>query len=153
MDDRIKRIPPSRLQTLPELTPPSDPVLTYLLERAVEGNLPVYFAAVPLELVKPFSDSFDPRRHPVGVHAIAAVQQRWKNQRFTNLVVYPQGNVFIMSDDYITYYACLEGNSEYVPCWVLGACTNESARDVQGPIRKEDVRGILLGSVPPSTGV
>ncbi len=146
MQERVERVPVESLHGHPELTPPHDTVLDYLLECALQGNVPVYFAAIPLGLIKPFSDLYDPRRHPIGRQAIASIQEHWKNQEFKNMLVYPRKDVFIMSDDYITYYACLEGKPEYVPCWVLGLCTTPDARDVQGPIRKEDLRKVLLGS-------
>ena len=108
--------------------------------------MPVYFAAIPLASIKPFSDLYDPRRHPIGQQAIASVLEQWKNQQFKNMVVYPRNDVFIMSDDYITYYACLQGRPDYVPCWVLGQCTSPDAHDIRGPVRKEDLRKVLLGS-------
>jgi hypothetical protein len=129
-----------------DFTPPRDPELIRYMQQALRGEIPVYYAAIPLKLIKPFSGSYDPRRSPIGRRAIQQVQEEWKNQKFKCMLVYPQQNVFVMSDDYITYFASLEGQPDYVPCWVLGACTSPEACDVQGPIRKEDVRKILFGA-------
>jgi hypothetical protein len=146
MPDRVGRISVESLYIDPSLTPPHDAVLDYLLERALEGNLPVYFAAVPLGLIKPFSDQYDPRRHKLWPQLFASVREQWTNQQFKNILVYQRKTSFIMSDDYVTYYACLAGQPDYVPCWVLGNCTHPDARDVQGPIRAEDLRKALLGA-------
>ena len=146
MRERIERVPVESIHSHPELTPPHDAVLTRLLESALKGDVPVYFAAIPLRLIKPFADFYDPRRHPVGRQAIAMIQERWRNQQFTNMLVYPRDDVFVMSDNYIAYYACLEGKPDYVACWIVGHCTSPDACDVQGPIRKEDLRKVLFGS-------
>jgi hypothetical protein len=146
MHDETERVPTTSLRNHSQLEPPRDPMLMQLLERALKGDIPVYFAAIPLRLVRPFSTLYNPSQHPAGRQAIAEVQERWKRQEFTHMVVYQQDDKFVMSDDYITYYACLEGNPDYVPCWVLGNCTSPDACDVQGPIRREDLRRILLGT-------
>jgi len=146
MRDHVEPVPIEHLHNHPDLTPPHDAVLDYLLERALEGNVQVYFAAIPLGLVKPFSDQYDPRRHALWPQLFASVQERWKNQQFQKMLVYPKKDVFIMSDDYITYFACMAGNPEYVPCWVLGPCTHPDARDVQGPMSTEGLREAILGS-------
>jgi hypothetical protein len=146
MRERTERIPIKNIQTDPGLTPPHDPMLDYLLEGALKGNVPVFFAAIPLKIIKPFSDQYDPRRHPIGKQAVAMIQEQWKAKRFKNMLVYPKDDAFVMSDDYVTYYACLEGKADYVPCWVFGRFTSPHTRDVQGPIAKEDLRKALFGS-------
>ena len=145
MPGNSERVDPKTLWAHPDLTPPQDPVLIDLLKKALTGDIPVYFAAVPLKLIQPFSN-FDPRKNLVGRQAIVDTQARWRNQQFQNMLVYQQGEKFVMSDDYITYYACLEGDPDFVPCWVLGECTSPEAHDVQGPIKTEDLNQILLGA-------
>lgn len=133
------------LRNHPTLTPPHDSIFSQLLQAALTGEIAVYFAAIPLRLIKPFSSTYDPRLHPLGKLAVAAVKEEWKNERFKNMIVYPQGDNFVMSDDYITYYASLEGQPDFVPCWIMGQVTSADVCDVQGPIRGEDLRTILLG--------
>jgi hypothetical protein len=146
MPDKPERLPVPSFELHPELTPPDDPQLIQLLQSALSGNIPVYFAAIPLRLIRPFSTTYDPRRHPVGRQLIADVQEQWEQQVFQQLIVYQQGDAFIMSDDYAVYYAALAGNPDYVPCWVLGECASPNAVDVQGPIRQEELAHILLGA-------
>lgn len=146
MSEKSERIPVANIDNHPELTPPHDEKLADLLKMAMNGKIPVYYAAVPFRLIRPFSPDYDPRRHPIGLQAIRDVQERWNRQQFTNMVVYQQNETFVMSDDYIVYYACMEGSPDYVPCWVLGHCKSSEALDLQGPIRKEDLPQILLGT-------
>lgn len=146
MSDGSELVPSKSINDHPDLTPPQDSLFADLLKSAVDGETPVYFAALPLRLIKPFSNVYNPRNHPVGRQAISEIQAQWANGQFAPMFVYLQDGAFIMSDDYTIYYASLEGAPDYVPCWVLGPCTSPEACDVQGPIRKEDVRKLVFGS-------
>jgi hypothetical protein len=147
MPDRVERIPVKNLRPHTEVTPPHDAVLDYPLERALEGNVPVYFAAIPLGLIRPFSDQYDPRQHKLWPQLFESVRVRWEKEQFQKMLVYPRKNVFIMSDDYITYYACVAGNPEAVPCWVLGAVHASRCSPSAGTMSTEGLREALLGPI------
>jgi hypothetical protein len=133
----------SDISLLPGLTPKHDERFTALLEGAVSGDVPIYFAAVPLALCVPFDPDYRPDLHPVGSHAIDQVFDAWSNGQFQKLFVYQRRRSFVVSDDYIPLFAALRGQPDCVPCWVFGRPDSDLARDVQGPIAQEDVFKIL----------
>jgi hypothetical protein len=140
---RVMTVKVSELHELPDLTPPKDAVLLYLFSRAVEGHLPVFHGAVPLSIIRPFSADYDPRQHPIGRQAVDAKQQEWREGKFSNLWVYPDGTSYVISDDYITFYAALEGQPDFLPCFILGVTEDSRIEELQGPIRVPDVRKTL----------
>jgi len=127
----------------PTLSPKTDEEWMHLAEAATKGRLPVYFAAIPLILCVPFDLDYRPDLHPVGKQAIEQAKLEWKQNNFHNLIVYPRGKWFVVSDDYIQLFAALEGRPDYLPCFILGKPDNDLLRDVQGPIAIEDVPKIL----------
>ncbi len=54
----------SDIHSLPDLTPKHDERFSALLQGAVSGDVPVYFAAVPLALCVPFDLDYRPDLHP-----------------------------------------------------------------------------------------
>ncbi len=137
------REPRQRLRIDPALNPKRDEEWMRLAEACLKGDVPVFFAGVPLVLCVPFDLDYRPDLHPAGRQAIDTVKQDWINQRPHYLVVYPRGKWFVVSDDYIQLFAALEGRPDYLPCWVLGRPDNDMVLDVQGPIAQEDVRTIM----------
>ena len=133
----------SDIHFLPDLTPKHDEQFSALLQRAVSGDVPVYFAAVPLALCVPFDLDYRPDLHPIGAKAISQWTEEWSNGQFKNLVVYQRGKWFVVSDDYIVLFAALPGLPDYVPCWVLGKPEGDLVRDVQGPVASNDVARFL----------
>ena len=148
----VDYVNPKDLSPHPELTPPHDPVLAYLLARALEGHIEVYFAAIPLGMIEPFSTAFDPRKQPLGRRLVDAVVAEWRQGQMHHMWVYPRDGKFIMSDDYMTYYACIEGNPEMVPCWVLGKPDYAGVEQVQGPIDRNEITKIMFGEPSPHSG-
>jgi hypothetical protein len=142
-DNRIVNVKVSELHEMPGLTPPKDAAFIYLFSKAAEGHLPVYFGAIPLNLVRPFSAEFDPRRHPIGRQAVDAMKKDWLEGKFTNMWVYPDASTYVVSDDYITFYAAQEGQPDFVPCLILGETEDSRIKDLQGPIQVSDVRKAL----------
>jgi hypothetical protein len=136
-------IAPSALHSLPGLTPKHDERFLALLQGAVSGGVPVYFAAVPLAICVPFDLDYRPDLHPVGAQAINQMVEAWNTEKFPKLFVYQRGKWFVGSDDYIPLFAALRGLPDYVPCWVLGEPDSDLVRDVQGPIAPEDVPKLL----------
>jgi hypothetical protein len=133
----------SDIQALPELTPKQDEQFSALLQGAVSGDVPVYFAAVPLALCVPFDLDYRPDLHPVGAKAISQMTEEWSNGQFQKMFVYQRGKWFVVSDDYIVLFAALPGLPDYVPCWVLGKPEGDLVRDVQGPIASNDFARLL----------
>jgi hypothetical protein len=131
------------IHSLPDLTPKHDQRFSTLLQGAVSGDVPVYFAAVPLALCVPFDLDYRPDLHPVGVKAINQMTEKWNKGQFQNMFVYQRGKWFVVSDDYIVLFAALPGLPDYVPCWVLGKPESNLVRDVQGPIPSSDVTRLL----------
>lgn len=137
------RIPTRDIHTLPELTPPEDPMFVDLLEQALKGKGAVYFAAVSMSRVRPFSPTFDVEQHPIGRAAVDDIVRRWVAGQFTNSWVYQSGEEFVLSDDYVVLAAARRGQPDYMPCWVLGRPTGEGVKDVQGPISVDDLQRLL----------
>lgn len=133
----------SDIHSLPDLTPKADDRFSALLQGAVSGDVPVYFAAVPLALCVPFDLDYRPDLHPVGAMAVSEMTEAGSNGQVQKLFVYQRGKWFVVSDDYIVLFAALNGLPDYVPCWVLGKPEGDLVRDVQGPIASNDVARLL----------
>lgn len=133
----------SDIHLLPDLTPKHDEQFSALLQGAVSGDVPVYFAAVPLALCVPFDLDYRPDLHPAGAMAVSQVTEEGRNGQFQKLFVYQRGKWFVVSDDYIVLFAALNGLPDYVSCWVLGKPEGGLVRDVQGPIALKDVARLL----------
>jgi hypothetical protein len=125
------------------LTPSEDKVLIYLLGQAINNRIPVYFAAVPLALIEPYDKNYNPATDPIGQQVINAVIHEWKQNIFKTVWVYPDGDKYILSDDYITYFAALEGKPDFLPCWILGKPDDTRIKDVQGPIDCKEIPSLL----------
>jgi len=133
----------AKLQRIPELVPPTDAVFNYLLEEAVTGRLPVYFAAIPLEMVWPFAPDFDMEAHPIGKQMVDATYAAGCQGHIQKMWVYPRDDHFVAPDDYATLAAARRGEPDFVGCWVLGNPHLPGVQDIQGPIRPEDIREML----------
>src|SRR5207245_6568166 len=107
------------------LKPKTDPEWMRLAGVALKGELPIYFAAVPLILCVPFDLDYRPDLHPIGKQAIQQVVEAFKAQHFQNLIVYPRGKWFVISDHYIELFAALEGRPDLMPCWIMGRPDND----------------------------
>jgi hypothetical protein len=127
------------LRLLPGLAPVLDQRFLALADQALVGDLPVYFAAIPLSLIRPFDAAYDPAAHPVGEAAIRQVMAEWTAGSFTPAWVYPATGAYVVSDDYIVLDAARRGQPDFLPCWVLGEPTVPGPVDVQGPIAVRDV--------------
>lgn len=131
------------IYVLEELKPKTDEIFLYLMERSLEGAIPVYFANIPIPLVQKFDQGFRPEYHDVGQAAIEQVMSDWE-EGFVNYVwVYPRSNRYIQSDDYITFAAALRGEADYLPCMVMGPLTVPGAISVHGPLNVDDIKKSL----------
>ena len=131
------------LQVNAEWEPPPDEIFQYLLQEAALGRVPLYFAAVPLARLKRFAQEFHPENTPDGPNVVAQIMQRWRVGEFSKMWVYQKGDDFIVSDDYFTLAAVEIGQPDFVPCWILGNITSGNAEQVQGPIPRDTILGML----------
>ncbi len=106
----------SDIHELPDLTPKHDERFSALLDGALSGDVPVYFAAVPLALCVPFDLDYRPEMHPVGAMAIRQMTEEGRNGQFQNMFFCQRGKRFVVSDDYIVLFATLNGLPDYMPC-------------------------------------
>ena len=139
----VVRMPPDQLHSHPELTPVADPHFDDLLDQALKGTLPVYFAAVPLAAIVPFDKNYLPNKHPAFEAGVVQVMRQWQEGQFRQVCVYQAGQEFVLSDDYLTYEAALRGQPDFVPCWVLGRPEHDGVCDVQGPLDIPSVKRVL----------
>jgi len=119
-----------------------DPTFDALFKLAIQGDPRVYFAAIPLRLIRPYAPEFNFLMLPGGEAIIAAIIAQARQGHFPRLWVYEKDNTFVMSDDYPKYHACILGQPDYVPCWVLGYPQHIAAKDVQGPVDAREAAGI-----------
>jgi len=140
---KISKVNVSEIKIDPLLRPKTDPEWMRLAEGALKGEIPVYFAAVPLILCIPFDLDYRPDLHPHGQQAIRLFVEMANRQEFQNLIVYPRGKWFVISDNYIELFAALEGKPDFLPCFIMGVSNSDMVRDLQGPIDPKDLRKVF----------
>ena len=99
----------------------------------------MFLGAVPLARLRRFRDDFRPERSPDGRRVVRALSEQWRADGPPRLWVYPQGDVFMVSDDYLALAALERGWAEVVPCWILGAVSDGDLGCLRGPV---DPRGL-----------
>jgi len=140
----FKRTPkPEDPQINPSWVPPTDFVFQYLLQEALYGVMPVYFAAVSLPRLRRFAPEFRPERTTGGAAVVRSIQDRWRKGNFQAMWVYPKGDLFIVADDYFTLAAAESGKPDFCPCWILGPVGEHGVKDVQGPVEPTSLRKLL----------
>lgn len=155
MDDKyidlgeVRQVDPKDLRVDPALDPPRDPGFTARLELALEGKLPLYYAEVPLALLRPFAPQYNPAAHPIAAQVIEAIMREWRAGKFRKMLGYEAAGFVIISDDYLTLDAIRRGEPDFAPLWILGKPTIPALQNVQGPIAHKDVRPILGFSPQP----
>ena len=125
------------------LVPRTDDMFMNLLDRAVAGEVPVYFAIIPRSLVRPFDTTCNVAAHPVGEAAIRNVMSDLIASEYHYAWVYPHEGAYVLSNDYVIWAAAERGKVEYLPCWVLGFPAVQGAVGVSGPVEPSVVRLIL----------
>jgi hypothetical protein len=137
------RVSVDELDALLGVRPLRDDTLGLLLQGALDGQVPVYFAAVPRKLIRPFHTEYDPGKHPVGAAAIERAMAEWRAGMFAHVWVYPSQDAYVLSDDYIPWAAATRGEPDFLPCWVLGYPSVAGTVDIQGPVDPQKVRRLL----------
>lgn len=140
---KTETVPRDKINVNNEFKPPDDPAFAYLLDETIAGRVPVYFAAVPLGLIRPFAPDFHPENYPIGRELVEAIIADWREGHFQYMWIYPKENHFVMSDDYLIFASAVQGQPDFMPCLVLGDPRLPGVKDIQGPIRHEDVRQLL----------
>jgi len=131
----VKNVKPHRA-----LTPKQDPKFISLFKGAVGREVPTYFAQIPLRLIRPFDEVFLPQyRHPDGQLGVQIMTNLINLEKAPALWVYPEGGVFVLSDDYHAYEAYRDAQTEYLPCYVMGEPTTSGLKAIQGPLEGQDV--------------
>jgi hypothetical protein len=116
------------------------------LDRALEGDVPVYFAIIPRALARPFDATCSVLVHPAGQDAVNDVIHDWRANKFHYAWVYPRDGAYILSDDYVIWAAVEHGQVEYLPCWILGFPSIDGAAEISGPMDVSVVR--LIRELP-----
>lgn len=125
-----------------QFKPPHDQVFDTLFGLALQGDLMVYFAAIPLRLIKPFAKEFRIASIPNGEHIVDSIFAEAIKGKHQQIWVYEKDDYFVMSDDYAVYEAFLRGQPDFVGCWVLGRPRNPLAEQVQGPVDARQAAGL-----------
>ena len=68
---------------------------------------------------------------------------RWRENDFSFVWLYPRDGRFVLSDDYVTWAAIKRGSPDVVPAWILGMPPNNLAQNVQGPMTLDAVKRAL----------
>ena len=98
--------------------PEKDESLVELLIKADKGEIPIYEAVVHIDKIIPFCE-FKPKK--VTMDALKPFfLKEIKKGNMTPLCVYPQGDFFVMSDNYHAYYFYIEQGFKGVPCIIFG---------------------------------
>jgi hypothetical protein len=82
------KVDPSTVHPLPGLTPKTDERFSYLLSQALDGQIPVYFAAIPLALCVPFDLDYRLDLRPVGAEAIKQAANQARQDNPQNMFAY-----------------------------------------------------------------
>jgi hypothetical protein len=142
---RTERVAIAELKVDSKLAPKRDQKFVELLQRAIRGEVPVYFAQIPLLLHVPFDLDHRPDLHPITASAVRQIADQIRKHQTPSLFVYPRGKWFVVADDYLPLFAAIEERLQYVPCWVLGEIENPLAEKIQGPINPKTFRTEILG--------
>lgn len=132
-----------RVHGMHGFAPRRDPVFDYLMARAWTGRLPVHRAKIPLDLIIPFDVSYHPQDLPIGKMVLARVVEDWNRGKAPAVPVYPQGERFVLSDDYVYYEAARIAAQAYLPCLVLGEAGVLGVADIRGPLSLGEVKRAL----------
>lgn len=119
----IERLRDMELKTISDLTvkfggkySPKDKEFIELYKKVIQKKIPYYFALIKKEGIVPFSDYKPTDFESIKKSIISDI----KANKILPLHVYLKKGKFIMSDDYILYYAYMELGWDKLPCYVMG---------------------------------
>jgi len=129
-----------------DFSPQIDETFIELVKKALKGEIPVYYAAVPLAICVPFDLEYDPNDIPIAElreainNLINHYVRDGKNNKFHHMIVYPKGRWFIVSDHYPEFFAAVENNPSYVPCGIMGDFNSDFVEIIEGPLDLDYVK-------------
>lgn len=100
---------------------PTDKKFGELYKAILLGQLDYYDGIIDIQGIKPFSD-YKPKPKTADIHYIL---KRIQNHDYPRIHLYQEGEVFIMSDDYNTYYTYLELELKEIPSLIMGEPTGK----------------------------
>lgn len=126
------------------LAPPRDEEFARRYGLVFDGELPLYFAKIPVSLVRPFAPEFRPSEDPDGSRMVAqlaaSIQAALSQQERTPSVwVYPSSDCYVMSDDYKSFAAYATLGVDLIPCMVMGEPTVPGPVEMMGPAPRDAV--------------
>lgn len=127
----MPRIPIDQIHEDPDFHPPRDNVLIQLIKDVAANRLPLYWAAIPLRYIRPLSPTYKPLSWAPWFDLLAEQKARILVKDYPQMLTYQVGDFFTMSDDYQTYYAYMECDSEFAPCYILGTPKGDHIANVQ----------------------
>lgn len=98
--------------------PEKDEKLIDLFGKAYKKEIPVYSTVIKTGVIKPFCNYKPSKEALMGLKSLHI--ENINKGTPPMLHVYPEGNKFIMSDDYSAYYIYLDLGFDSVPCILLG---------------------------------
>lgn len=96
---------------------PNDSRFSELFRDVLLKKLPFYKALIQIDGIRPFSQYKPTLSSAFSYNMLMEI----KAGKYPYLHVYKEDDIFIMSDDYLTYYSYLGLGQVAVPCVVLGA--------------------------------
>lgn len=135
-------VDPEVLLANPAMVPREDLELTRRLKAALDGELEVNMAVLPLGLLVPYDLDLRPDLVPEGRYVIEQIMKNADKGQFVPMIVYQRGYWFIAGDDYPILFAHVRGMPDLVQCVVLGAVDHPLVQQVQ-PVPPEHVRRAL----------
>lgn len=118
--DDIQYIDPNKIIVnfgLPD-NPEKDDKLIELFRKAHEKKIPVYVGDIYIDKIKPFC-AYKPKQQ-----TLDSIKERYlqyvQDGEPQSLHVYPDGEFFIMSDDYAAYFTYLNAGLKTAPCIIFG---------------------------------
>jgi hypothetical protein len=118
-------------------------VFQYLLEQAVDGNVPVFGVVMRPDNLRRYAEYFHPEVTDEGRHIVDSIMAAWNSGASSQPWVYPRGRHYVISDDYFTLAAIERGRPEAIGAQVLGWATGPDILQKTGPLSATHVRRLL----------
>lgn len=119
---------------------PKDEGFIELYKKAFKEEIPVYWALIEKEAIKPFS-KFLP---DLSQKFVDNIHQKLDHGDLSSIYVYPENDIFIMSDDYNLYYIYLDLGYKKLPCFILGEPKGKYVSDLTGPVKLPKLEAEVL---------